>query len=59
MDWRCCHEIHRNTWPTKVKGKDLIQANFGGMYTEALIKHSLKTSPKKFKKDYIDALYFH
>jgi aryl-alcohol dehydrogenase-like predicted oxidoreductase len=40
------------------EGKDIIQANFGGMHTKAL-KHSLEASLKKLKTDYIDVLYIH
>src|SRR2546423_14814276 len=40
------------------EGKDVIQANFGGMNTNAL-KHSLEASLKKLKTDYIDLLYIH
>jgi aryl-alcohol dehydrogenase-like predicted oxidoreductase len=40
------------------EGKNIIQANFGGMHTKAL-KHSLEASLKKLKTNYIDILYIH
>lgn len=39
-------------------GKDVIQANYGGMNTKAL-RHSLDASLKKLQRDYIDVLYIH
>lgn len=44
------YEVHQ--------GKDVIQANYGGMNTKAL-KHSLEASLKKLQTDYLDVLYIH